>query len=142
MDAYTFALWNVAAVVLVLIVQRRLIFSWSAIGVFLIVNLVIIQIGVLGIPLVREFAELRFATFNLGRLTDEDFKLAIVLNVWGAGLVLGAYQLTHFALNGGKILLTGPNHLALDRRIDQLGFHPGRLVAVGGVALLTALVYA
>src|SRR5437667_10997931 len=115
MDAYTFALWTAAAVVLVLVVQRRLIFSWSAIGVFLIMNLVIIQIGVLGMSIFREYAELRFSTFNLGLLTDEDLKLTIILNVWGAGIVLASYQLTHFALSGGNVLRKRSNLLALDQ---------------------------
>src|SRR5437762_5273885 len=119
MDAYTFAFWNAAAVALVLVLQRRLIFSWSAIGVFVLTNLVIIQIGVLGISLFREYAQLQYSTFNLGRLTDEDLKLAIILNVWGAGIVLASYQLTHSALSNGNILRKRPNLLALDPQIDQ-----------------------
>jgi len=142
MDAYTFALWTAAAVVLVLVVQRRLIFSWSAIGVFLIMNLVIIQIGVLGISIFREYAELRFSTFNLGLLTDEDLKLTIILNVWGAGIVLASYQLTHFALSGGNVLRKRSNLLALDPQIDRLGFQRNRLLLTSGTALVVALAYA
>jgi len=142
MDAYTFACWNALVVAVVLTAQRRLVFSWSAIGVFLVANLVILQVGVLGVPLFREYAELTFATFNLGMVTESDYKLAIVLTVWGAGVVLASYQLTHVALNGGRPMRTGPNLLALARGNDRLGMSAVRLVVLSGTILLTAFGYA
>ena len=141
-DASTFAVGNALAVALVLAVQRRLIFSWSAIGVFLVANLLILQVGVLAITMFREYAELTFATFNLQLVTDADLKLAIILTVWGAGIVLASYQLTSLALNGGHVVRKGPNLLALDPRTDPLGFHADRILLGGSAILVVTLAYA
>jgi hypothetical protein len=142
MDASTFALVNAIAVALIVVAQRRLIFSWSAIGVFCVANLAILQVGVFGIALFREYAELTFATFNLSLASDADLKLAIVLVVWGAGIVLASYQLTHFALSGGRVVTAGPNLLALGSKSRRLGIHPERLRLGGAVILLAGLGYA
>ena len=141
MDAYTFALLNVAGLALVLLAQRRVVFSWSAIGAFLITNVLIVQVGLLGIALFRDFAELTFSVFNLELVTDADLELAIVLNVWGAGIVLAAYHLTHIALSGGRVLRRAPNLLALDFQ-GGLGFARDRLLLGGGIVLVAALAYA
>ncbi len=142
MDAFTFACLNAAAVALVLVAYRRLIFSWSAIGAFILANLVFVQIGVLSIPVFSDLAALRFSTYKLGLLTDDDLKLTIILNVWGAGIVLAAYQMTHFAFTGGRFLRKGPNLLDLDPSIDRFGFAPTRLLSIAAVALLGSLAYA
>ncbi len=142
MDAFTFACLNAAAVALVLIAYRRLIFSWSALGVFTLANLVFVQIGVLSIPVFSDLVSVRFSTYKLGLLTDDDLKLTIILNVWGAGIVLAAYQMTHFAFDGERFLRKGPNLLNLDPSIDRLGFAPTRLLSIAAAALLGSLAYA
>ena len=101
-----------------------------------------VLIGVLSIPLFADLAAWRFSMYKLGLLTDDDLKRTIILNVWGAGLVLGAYHMTHLMFKGGCVLRKGPNLLGLDPSIDQLGFSPTRLLAIATIALLGSIVYA
>ena len=75
-------------------------------------------------------------------MTDADLKLAIILTVWGAGIVLASYQLTSLALNGGHVVRKGPNLLAFDPQTDAVGFHADRIVLGGSAILVVTLAYA
>jgi hypothetical protein len=135
MDANSLSLLSCFAVVACLFVQRRVIFSWSTIGVFCTTNLVIIVSGSLLLPFVLPMAQARFSVYDWSLITDEDLKWVIVLNVGGVGLTLLFYQLAHYVRTGGTLVRRAPN-LLLSIHSTRLGFAPGRLFLFIWVTLL------
>src|SRR5262245_42696178 len=126
MDTKSLSLLGFLTVVTCLFVQRRVIFSWSTIGVFFITNLIIVVSGSLLLPFVRPMAEYQFSTYDWSQITDEDVKWAIILNVGGAGLILLFYQLSQYVRTGGTLVRRAPN-LLLSTPSTRLGFAPSRL---------------
>src|SRR2546429_18221 len=108
MDAKSLSLLSCLIVVAVLFVQRRVVFSWSTIGVFCTTNLIIIVPGTLLLPFVLPIAQYWFPAFDWSLITDEDMKWTIILNVGGAGLILLFYQLSHYVHTGGTLVKRAP----------------------------------
>ena len=126
MDAKSLSLLSCLAVVVCLFVQRRVIFSWSIIGVFFITNLVIIVSGSLLLPFILPMAQYQFSVYDWSLITDEDLQWTIILNAGGVVLVLLFYQLSHFISKRGTFVNRAPN-LLLSIPSTRVGFAPGRL---------------
>lgn len=132
-DLQTFAVANAAILCFVFVFQRRVIFTWSAIGVFMVTQVLIVQMGLLALPFLWELAAGAFS-LNLNLLGEEAVRLAIVLNVWGTLIVLASYHLTHVILCRGRILLRAPDLLRMEDK-GSLGFRLDRVVFESMLAL-------
>jgi len=132
-DLQVFTVVHAAMLCAVFVWRRRIIFTWSAIGVFMITQTVIVQIGLLALPFLWELAAGAFS-LNLDLVDEAAVRLAIVLNVWGTMIVLATYHVTHVLLGRGHIPRRAPDLLVLrDRR--NLGFRVDRVLFMSMFAL-------
>lgn len=129
--------------VAVLISQRRLLFSWNAIGVFWITNLIFVYIGVLFLPWLHSlFGEgVWFSGIDFSRITDENIQWSIILTIGGGMAVLIFYKFAHI-LFGKKIVLGATPSLS-DQTARPLfhGLRTRRLLIVSIFPLLYAIAY-
>jgi len=140
MDAKSLSLLSCIILTAVLFVQRRVVFSWSTIGVFCTTNIVIIVLGSLSLPFVLPTAQYLFPAFDWSCITDEDLKWTIILNVGGAGLILLFYQLSHYIYTGGTLTKRAPN-LLVPISSSRLGFALGRLFLLIWATLLFIIAF-
>jgi hypothetical protein len=139
-DARVFSVIASLAVVTILFVQRRVIFSWSAIGTFCMTNLFFVFVGVLALPWVRSSVEVWFPGYAWSLVTDKELKQGIVLTAGGGGLVLLFYQLSHLFFTKGRFIRRAPNLLSSVSPIT-LGFSSRRLLILSLVSLLCVMVF-
>jgi hypothetical protein len=132
-DLQVFAVGHAAILCAVFVWRRRVILTWSAIGVFMITQALIVQMGLLALPFLWEFAAGAFS-LNLNLVDEAAVRLAIVLNVWGTFIVLATYHATYALLNRGRIPRRAPDLLILsDKR--NLGFRVDRVLFISMLAL-------
>lgn len=110
-DVYAASLLGLGAVLLLLLIARRLVFSWSTIGAFLVSNLAFVTVGVLALPWVRDHLSIWFVRFDMHLVTDAAMVRAILLSVGGVWLAFAGYQVAHLVISQGKILTAGPRLL-------------------------------
>lgn len=114
------------ALVLVTVSLRRLVFSWSAIGVFFVSNVLLICTGVLLFPWIRRAIEGWFPSYDLAILTEDEVSKAIILSCGGVIATLVAYQVSHGFFHSGRIRVVGHDHLQASAR-SSLGLNRTRL---------------
>lgn len=119
---------------------RRLIFSWSCIGVFTLSNFFLVALGVLLFPWIKTEIQDWFPVYDLSVITSSEVSLAIILSCGGILMVLTFYQLSHAFFHAGAFRLVGSNHLEASDQVD-LGFHLLRLRILGVAAVAVIILF-
>jgi hypothetical protein len=143
-DAYLLSIIAAVCLVAFLIAQRRLIFSWSAIGVFWITNLVFVYIGVLVFPWIQHTIlgqGVWFPGVNFAMIRDKDIQWAIVLTIGGGMMVLFFYRYAHLLSGTGKVLRAPFFLLSPATRSMTHGFLTRRLLIFSVLMLFCACAY-
>ena len=141
-DAKIFSIYATCVVLFVLYVQRRVIFSFSAIAIFWLTHLIFLFFGLLFTPWIFNFLgqSIWFASFNFDMISEENMIKVIVLTVGGGILVLVFYHITNLLFFQKKNWRSVP---ALIQPFDPhlLGFSSERLVVFSLLVLAFALGY-
>ncbi|HOS91889.1 MAG TPA: hypothetical protein PLQ54_01120 [Armatimonadota bacterium] len=107
-DGRAYAMGAAAIMVLLIVAQRRLIFSPSVLGVYCTATLIFTVVGVLVMPFVRPHLRAIFPRLLLQGLTGRDFLYAYIIVVGGLAVVLASYQAAHAISHGGRLCRQGP----------------------------------
>jgi hypothetical protein len=134
-DVRMFSLLGLVTLVVTCFLARRIVFSWSTIGVFMLTNTLFVTLGVLSLPWVWNDLNSWFTAFDLQLIRPDAVRSAIVLTVGGPTLALLGYQLTHLIASRGRLMTSAPNLLVTNPTL-ALGFSPMRLLLGGGVVLM------
>lgn len=128
---------------IVLILQRRVLISWSMIGAFFVTNLIFVNIGILLLPWTIPYLPVWLPRLKFSLLSQRDYAIGIVLAIGGVLLVLLFYQISHFVFSRGKLVVKAPNLLAVSRNTDHipLGFNYSRLIKLSAAALFAAFTW-
>lgn len=137
-DGRVYAIGAAAVMALLVVAQRRLIFSPSLLGVYCTATLIFTAIGVLVMPFVRPHLREIFPRLLLQGLTGRDFLYAYIIVVGGLAVVLASYQAAHAISHGGRLCREGPR-LVGQVRGSALDFSlPALVVWASLSALVTA----
>lgn len=139
-ESQFFSILGCLFVLLTMSLQSGIVFSWSAIGVFYVTNLIFVCTGILIMPWILEQMPLWFPTLNTSLFTQQDFILATVLTVGGGALVLFFYQFSHFIFSGGK-LYSRPPCVLQTVLIPKLGFYRWRLLFISAIGLFVSIAF-
>ena len=126
-----------ATLVLLVLTQRRLLLSLSAIGIFFASHVVLVAAGLVAAPwLVDTYLPLSFPYLRVDFISERDVAKAIVLVIGGMALVVLGYRLA-MAASLGSIRSVPPASL-LDHRYPLIGtgIRPAALLLSAFAALL------
>lgn len=107
-DGRGYSIGAALIVAIIIVVQRRVIFSASLIGIFSTGTLIFTIIGLLVMPWMRPYLPIWFPRLHLQGLTGHDYLYADLLMVGGLVLVLASYQASHALSHHGRLCQAGP----------------------------------
>ncbi len=127
-------------IIITVLFQRKIIFSWSLIGIFTISNLIFVLLGVLLLPWITNYIGVLFSGFPLHLFSENDYIYSILLVSGGIYFVLISYHLTYMIFNRGKILMKPVNLLELKKaNINQnSGLFNTKAILFGSISLSIA----
>jgi hypothetical protein len=121
------------------LMQRRAIFSASAIGVFLTTNFVVNIIGVLAVPWVLPQLEQWFYFIDWSLLAEGDYVKGIVITVGGTFIAVIAYYLAQACT---EVKIRNPPNLLSPHRQPRLGFNKRLVILSSIISIILTLFYA
>ena len=98
MDSRLISLLYLMILIIHIIVFRKLIFSWNALGVFIISNVIFSTIGILLFPWIFNFISSTFYVFDLSKITNDEVIKTQTIAIIGLLIVIYAYVFTSFVL--------------------------------------------
>ncbi|QMV41719.1 hypothetical protein [Cohnella cholangitidis] len=107
--------------IITIALQRKVIFSISTIGVFMISNLFLVLCGILMVPWFVDYlgTGIFFSGLAFDKISDNEIMKTMILSSGGIVLVLISYQFTQFIFSRGNFLLKNSNLLRFEFEVKS-----------------------